>query len=161
MLLDRLGKEVLLFDGAMGSQLQQRGLKPGMIPEELNISDPEMIIDIHSAYLQAGADFVTTNTFGCNPIKMAASRYDYREMIKAAVACARSAIEKTGKKAYTVLDIGPIGQLMEPMGTLKFSEAYDVFRQMILCAKDEVDLILFETMSDLYESRGACGEGKQ
>ena len=59
MLLDRLGKEVLLFDGAMGSQLQQRGLKPGMIPEELNISDPEMIIDIHSAYLQAGADFVT------------------------------------------------------------------------------------------------------
>ena len=58
MLLDRLGKEVLLFDGAMGSQLQQRRLKPGMIPEELNISDPEMIIDIHSAYLQAGAGFL-------------------------------------------------------------------------------------------------------
>ena len=161
MLLDRLGKEVLLFDGAMGSQLQQRGLKPGMIPEELNISDPEMIIDIHSAYLQAGADFVTTNTFGCNPIKMAASRYDYREMIEAAVACARSAIEKTGKKAYTVLDIGPIGQLMEPMGTLKFSEAYDVFRQMILCAKDEVDLILFETMSDLYEVKAGVLAAKE
>ncbi len=161
MLLDRLGKEVLLFDGAMGSQLQQRGLKPGMIPEELNISDPEMIIDIHSAYLQAGADFVTTNTFGCNPIKMAASRYDYREMIEAAVACARSAIEKTGKKAYTVLDIGPIGKLMEPMGTLKFSEAYDVFRQMILCAKDEVDLILFETMSDLYEVKAGVLAAKE
>lgn len=153
MLLDRIGKDLLLFDGAMGTQLQDAGLKAGDIPEELNIERPELIQSIHERYLEAGADFITTNTFGCNELKMKESKYGYQEMLRAAVSNAQTARKNAGREqdAYIVLDIGPIGQLLEPMGTLTFDEAYDIILSQVETVKEDVDAVLFETMSDLYE----------
>ncbi len=151
MLRERLGKDLLIFDGAMGTQLQEAGLKAGDIPEVYNIEHPEIIVDIHSRYLQAGAHFITTNTFGCNPLKMKDSGYCYCDMIKAAVKNANEAKNKVNKEAYIVLDIGPIGQLLEPLGTLTFDEAYEIIASQVLLVKDEVDAVLLETMTDLYE----------
>lgn len=151
MLRDRLGKELLFFDGAMGTQLQEAGLKAGEIPEEYNIEHPEIIIDIHKRYLSAGADFITTNTFGCNPLKMQESQYCYCDLLKAAIQNAKKARDEVNKNAYVVLDIGPIGQLLEPLGTLTFDEAYEMIASEVLLAKDDVDAVLLETMTDLYE----------
>ncbi len=151
MLRKRLGKELLIFDGAMGTQLQLCGMQAGEIPEVYNIEHPEIIIDIHKRYLMAGADFITTNTFGCNPLKMKDSGYCYCDLLKAAVMNAKKAREEVNKEAYIVLDIGPIGQLLEPLGTLSFDEAYEIIASQILLVKDEVDAVLFETMTSLYE----------
>ena len=153
MLRDRIGKELLIFDGAMGTQLQKAGLGAGDIPEELNIEQPELLKKIHKSYLEAGADFVTTNTFGCNCLKMAEAKYEAEEMLQAAVKNAKEARREAGREqdAYIALDIGPIGQLLEPMGTLTFDEAYEIIKKQIMAVKDQVDVVLFETMSDLYE----------
>ena len=153
MLQKRLKNEVLIFDGAMGTQLQNAGLKAGDIPECLNITNPELIQQIHINYLEAGADFITTNTFGANPLKMKDAPYSYEEIITAAIDNARMARSKAKREndSYIVLDIGPIGQLLEPMGTLTFDEAYELIKKQVLIAKDKVDLVLFETMSDIYE----------
>lgn len=161
MLQDRLGKELLLFDGAMGTQLQESGLKAGEIPELLNVTDPELIISIHEKYLKAGADFITTNTFGANPLKMKNAPISYEKMIKAAVDNAKKARERVGKEAYIVLDIGPIGTLLEPMGTLSFDEAYDIIQRQILVAKDDVDAIYLETMTDIYEVKAGVLAAKE
>lgn len=151
MLRERLGKDLLIFDGAMGTQLQEAGLKAGDIPEVYNIEHPDIIVDIHSRYLQAGANFITTNTFGCNPLKMKDSGYCYCDMLKAAVNNAQEARNAVNKDVYIVLDIGPIGQLLEPLGTLTFDEAYEIIASQVLLVKDEVDAVLLETMTDLYE----------
>ena len=153
MLQNRLGKELLIFDGAMGTQLQNAGLSAGDIPEELNIDRPDLLRSIHKNYLKAGADFITTNTFGCNRLKMEEAKYEAKDMLLAAVENARVARTEAGREddSYIVLDIGPIGQLLEPMGTLTFDEAYDIILEQVETVKDQVDLVLFETMSDLYE----------
>lgn len=151
MLRERLGKDLLIFDGAMGTQLQLAGLKAGEIPEVYNIEHPDIIIDIHTRYLKAGADFITTNTFGCNPLKMADSGYCYCDLLKAGVQNAKIARDQVNPNAYIVLDIGPIGQLLEPLGTLTFDEAYEMIASQILMVKDDVDVVLLETMTDLYE----------
>ena len=161
MLQDRLGKDLLIFDGAMGTQLQEKGLKAGEIPEMLNITHPKWLQDIHEAYLRAGADFITTNTFGANRLKMKEAPASLKEIIESAVHNAKEARKKVGKEAYIALDIGPIGSLMEPMGTLTFDEAYDIVKEQVLLAKDEVDLILFETMSDLYEVKAGILAAKE
>ncbi|MBM6966475.1 homocysteine S-methyltransferase family protein [Massilimicrobiota timonensis] len=151
MLRERLKKELLIFDGAMGSMLQKYGMKAGEIPEVYNIEHPEMIIDIHKQYLKAGAHFITTNTFGCNPLKMQESGYCYCDLLKAAVKNAKKARDEVNPDAYIVLDIGPIGQLLEPLGTLRFDEAYEMIASQVLMVKDDVDAVLLETMTDLYE----------
>lgn len=151
MLRQRLGKEILLFDGGMGTELQAAGMKAGEIPETYNIDHPEIIIDIHSRYLRAGANFITMNTFGCNPLKMKESPYCYCDMLKAAVNNAKKARDLVNKDAYIVLDIGSIGQLLEPLGTLSFDEAYEIIASQVLLVKDDVDVVLLETMTDLYE----------
>lgn len=151
MLLSRLKKDLLIFDGAMGTQLQKNGMKAGEIPEVYNIEHPDIIVDIHSKYLEAGADFITTNTFGCNPIKMKDSGYCYCDLLKAAVNNAKEARDRVNKDAYIVLDIGPIGQLLEPLGYLTFDEAYEIIASQVMMVKDDVDAVLLETMTDLYE----------
>lgn len=151
MLQDRLNKEVLIFDGGFGSQLQELGMKAGEIPEYYNIDHPEMIIDIHKRYIEAGADFITTNTFGANPLKLEQHKYNYKEVILAAIDNAKKARELTHKNVYIAFDIGPIGKLMEPMGTLTFDQAYESVKDMIMLVKNEVDVVLFETMTDIYE----------
>ena len=163
MLFDRLGKELLFFDGAMGTQLQAAGLKTGGIPEELNIDEPELLVSIHEKYLNAGADFITLNTFGCNRLKMKNAKYSVEEMLKAAVRNAKQAQKNCHRESdsYIALDIGPIGSMLKPLGTLTFDEAYDIIRQQIVAVKDEVDLVLFETMTDIYEVKAAILAAKE
>lgn len=153
MLQERLKKEILVFDGAMGTQLQEAGLKAGEIPECLNITHPELIQSIHQKYLNAGADFITTNTFGANALKMKDVNYSLKEIIEAAIDNAKAAQKNTHRQnnSYIALDIGPIGQLLEPMGTLSFDQAYEIIKEQVLLAKDKVDLVLLETMTDIYE----------
>lgn len=159
-LIARLKNEILLFDGAMGTMLQSRGLKIGELPESLNINSPEIVIDIHKAYLACGVDVITANTFGANELKLEGSGFTVEEVIDAAVKNAKKAAG--GKDVYIALDIGPIGELLEPMGTLTFEEAYNIFkRQVVQGVKSGVDLILMETMTDLYEAKAAILAAKE
>jgi len=157
---ERLNKEILIFDGAMGTMVQSKGLKLGELPEVLNIKNPEMIRQIHQDYIDAGAMVLTTNTFGANELKLKNTPFEVEEIIHGAVENARNAIGRKG--IYIALDIGPIGELLEPMGTLKFEDAYDIFkRQVIQGVKDGVDLIIIETMTDLYEAKAAVLAAKE
>ena len=161
-LKNRLGKEIILFDGAMGTVLQQRGLKAGDVPEKLNIEKSEEIIDIHKSYLKSGAEILTTNTFGANALKMADIDYSVEEIISAAVENARQAVVESGKDAVVALDMGPLGELLEPMGSLSFDEAYNLYQQQVLeGVKSGVDLIHIETVADLYEARAAVLAAKE
>lgn len=139
---------ITYFDGGLGSMLN---LKAGELPEKLNISDPERVFRIHQAYANAGADIITTNTFGASPLK-----YDnYDELIKAGVRLAK----RTGKKV--ALDIGPTGKLLKPMGDLDFEDCVEIFAKMIRAGKDEADLVLIETMGDTYEIKAAILAAKE
>lgn len=152
-MIDRLGKDLLFFDGAMGTQLQQKGLKLGEAPEILNIKNPGIILEIHREYKAAGADFITSNTFGANRKKLQSSGFSPAEIIAAGMHLAK---EATGPAGFAVLDVGPIGELMAPMGTLSFDEAYAIFKeQMVIGAQHGADVILIETMTDLGELRAA------
>lgn len=153
-------KEFVILDGAMGTMLQKSGLETGDIPELLNITAPELIESIHAQYLAAGSDIVYANTFGANRYKLAGSGHTVDELIGAGIKNALNACSKSGKRAYTALDIGPIGQLLEPTGALTFEEAYDIFREQIIAGKD-ADLIVIETMTDLYETKAALLAAKE
>ena len=158
----KLGKEIIIFDGAMGTVLQQRGLKAGDIPERLNIENSDDIIDIHKSYLKAGAEILTTNTFGANALKMHDLDYSVEEVISAAVQNARQAIIESGIDAAVALDMGPIGELLEPMGSLEFDEAYNLYQQQVLVGVESgADLIHIETIADLYEARAAVLAAKE
>lgn len=144
------GDEFLLFDGAMGTQLQARGLAAGELPELLCLERPDEVGAVHAAYVAAGADVVTTNTFGANAAKLG-SAAGVEEVFAAAVACARAAGPR-----YVAADIGPTGQLLEPMGTLSFDDAYDLFARQVRAADSAgADLFIVETMSDLAEAKAA------
>lgn len=150
--------DLLLFDGGMGTMLQAYGLKGGELPERLNIKNPDMILKIHKEYIAAGADIITTNTFGANRYKLKDSGLSSDEVIKCAVKIAR---EAAGDK-LVAHDIGPIGQLMEPYGTLSFRDAYDVFKEQVAAGTAAgADLILIETMSDIYEAKAAILAAKE
>lgn len=140
----RLGKEVIIFDGGLGSEIEKRGLDG--IPEELNITRPLDIQAIHRSY--SCADCITTNSFGLNKIKYK-GKYGIRELAEKAVENARAA----GKKVF--FDIGPTGAMLKPLGTLGFEEAYEAFSEVVGYTKDIVDGYIVETFSDLYEIK-AC-----
>ena len=144
------GERHLLFDGGMGTMLQARGLQAGELPELLNLTHPEEIAAIHRVYVEAGSEVVTTNTFGANRLKLGdAATVD--EIFAAAVRCARA----SGAR-YVAGDIGPLGALLRPMGTLSFDEAYELFAEEArAAAKAGVDLFIIETMTDLLEIKAA------
>ncbi len=150
-----LKKDFIFLDGAMGTMLQKAGLEIGGIPELLNITDPKLIQNIHEQYISAGSDIVYANTFGANRYKL--KNESVEKVITAAVAIAKKACNN---KALTALDIGPVGQLLEPSGTLRFEEAYDIFKEQIIAGKD-ADIIVFETMTDLYELKAAVLAAKE
>lgn len=162
-MLQLLGKKTLFFDGAMGTMLQASGLKAGDIPEELNIDRPEVIVSVHEQYLNSGSDFISTNTFGANAHKMSRSKYKNTDMIKAAVANADKARSNVKRKddAYIALDIGPIGELLAPLGTLSFDDAYNLFKEQIECVKDDIDVVIFETFGDVYELKAGVLAAKE
>ena len=153
-------QRVTLLDGAMGTMLQAAGLPLGELPESWNITHPDAVTAVNRRYAEAGSDIIYTNTFGANRLKTAGSGCTPEELIRAGVACARQAAEVTG--ARVALDIGPIGQLLEPLGTLTFDEAYDIFREMCIAGEAAgADLVVFETMSDLYEAKAAVLAAKE
>lgn len=152
--------KIWIFDGAMGTMLQNDGLEIGGLPEILNIEASEKVVNIHKRYIEAGADFITTNTFGANEIKLKNSSYEVEDVIDAAIKNAKLASDT--KNVKIVLDIGPIGEMLEPLGTLAFERAYDIFKRQILQGvKSGADIILIETMSDLYEAKAAILAAKE
>ena len=159
-----LKDNILIFDGAMGTMLQKEGLPIGDNPEIFGIKNPHKLLKIHKKYLEAGSNVLTTNTFGCNELKVNKLGYTVEEVIDRAVSIAKQAIEESDKSKprFVALDIGPIGEMLEPMGTLSFDRAYEIFkRQAIQGEKSGADLIIIETMMDLYEAKAAVLAAKE
>ena len=143
-------KRFVFLDGGMGTQLQARGLQPGQKPELAALEMPEVLTAIHTDYANAGADILLANTFGANAKKLAGCPCTVEQVVSASIACARSAAAETG--ALVALDIGPLGELLVPAGTLAFEDAYNEFAQVIRAgAAAGADLVFLETMTDLYE----------
>lgn len=159
---ERLGKEILFFDGAMGTMLQERGLQTGEIPELWNMTHEEVILDVHKQYLEAGCDIVKANTFGINPFKMKDTGYTCEALTQKGIELVKRAIAETGKEAYTALDIGSLGKLLEPLGELPFEEAYAAFKPVCIAGEQAgADLVLIETMNDTYEIKAAVLAAKE
>lgn len=152
-----LGRRILFFDGGMGTMLQKYGMKAGELPELLNITDPQLVCRIHDEYLAAGADIITTNTFGANPLKSDEMGASVDMIIAAAVGNARKSVNKAGgKERFVAFDIGPTGKLMEPIGDLSFDRAYEEFARIAKTAETAgADLAIIETMSDTLEAKAA------
>jgi 5-methyltetrahydrofolate--homocysteine methyltransferase len=148
----------LLFDGAMGTILEKYGLKRGELPESYNILHPDIIEKIHREYFGAGCDVISTNTFGANSYKLKNTQYTVEDIVGSAVRIAR----KVAGDSLVALDIGPIGQLMEPIGILSFDNAYAIFAEQIkIGVREGADLILIETMTDIYEAKAAILAAKE
>lgn len=150
--MDKLFNEnFVLLDGALGTMLQSAGMPAGLLPEVYALEHPEIIQNIHRAYVDAGSRIVYTNTFSSNARKLSGSGHSVEEIVTAAVKTAKAAADG---KALVALDIGPIGEMMEPAGTLTFDDAYDLFREILTAGeKAGADLAAFETFSDLAELR--------
>lgn len=153
-------KRFVLLDGGMGTQLQTRGLQPGQKPELAALEMPDTLTAIHADYARAGADILLANTFGANAKKLAGCPCTVEQIVSASIACARSAAAETG--ALVALDIGPLGELLVPAGTLRFEDAYAEFAQVIRAgAAAGADLVFLETMTDLYELKAAILAAKE
>lgn len=156
-----LGRQMLFFDGATGTQLQARGLQPGELPESWNFTHSEIVEAVHRGYLEAGANIVKTNTFGANPIKLKGSGLDCQKTVAAAVKIAKRACGRLQNK-FVALDLGPTGKLLAPYGDLPFEDAVAAYGEMVRCgAAAGADLILIETMSDTYEIKAAILAAKE
>ena len=152
---------LVFLDGGMGTQLQERGLKPGETPELWNLSRPDDIRAVHSAYLAAGADIVYANTFGANAAKYHADA-PLADVVSAGVALAREAVQSAGGKRFVALDVGPTGRLLKPAGDFEFDAAYDAFAEEVrFGAKAGADLVVVETMGDAYELKAAVLAAKE
>ena len=153
-------KRFVLLDGGMGTQLQTRGLQPGQKPELAALEMPDTLTAIHADYARAGADILLANTFGANAKKLAGCPCTVEQVVSASIACARSAAAETD--ALVALDIGPLGELLVPAGTLSFEDAYAEFAQVIRAgAAAGADLVFLETMTDLYELKAAILAAKE
>ncbi len=164
MIRERIGKELLCFDGGMGTLLQERGLAPGELPEAWNMTHPEVIREIHRKYIEAGSDIILTNTFGANALKFHDEDCSLEEIIKTAVSHVKEAVRDAAadRPVYTALDVGPTGKLLSPMGDLEFETAYEAFREVMIWGEEAgADLIHIETMSDTYELKAAVLAAKE
>ena len=161
------------FDGGMGSLLQERGLAPGELPETWNLLHPEVLVEIHRAYLEAGANIMTTNTFGANRLKYPeGGQWALEELVRAAVenaAEARRQYEENCRRegrqcqpSFIALDLGPTGKLLKPYGDLEFEAAVALYQEVVKTgAEAGADLILIETMSDSLEVKAAVLAAKE
>ncbi len=146
-------QRLTILDGAMGTLLQKAGVETGKHPEVLNITHAEEVVKIHSAYVNAGSEIIYANTFGANVKKLQGSGYTPKDVITAGIACAKKA---AGAKAKVALDIGPLGEMMEPSGTLSFEAGYNAFCEVVKAGKKAgAELIVIETMTDLLETKAA------
>ncbi len=153
------GNKPILLDGGMGTMLQAKGLKPGEPPELAALTHPDWLLDIHRAYVQAGAQIISASTFGANREKLARTGRTVAEVVPPTVAIAKQA---AGDQALVALDLGPIGQLLEPTGTLHFEDAVHMFKEVVQAGVPAgADLIFVETMTDLQETRAAVLAAKE
>ena len=148
----------IYLDGGTGTVLQSMGLEAGTPPEMWNLENPDAVISLHKSYFEAGSNIVATNTFGVN-----CKKYDnYKELIAAAVSCAKKAKEGMGEDKFVALDIGPTGKLLKPLGDLEFEDAVEIFAANVReGVKNGVDLILVETMNDSLETKAAVIAAKE
>ena len=152
--------ELLILDGAMGTMLQKSGIDPGRWPDTLSITHPETVESIHRAYAESGADVLYTNTFGANRKKLSGSGFSVKDVVRASVECAKRA--RGDRNIRIALDVGPIGAMLEPNGTLAFDEAVDIFKEIVVSGEENgADLVVFETMTDLYEVKAALLAAKE
>ncbi len=159
MVLEELGKRILFFDGAMGTQLLAAGLAQGERPEMWNLTHEEAVRDIHLRYLRAGADLVTSNTFGINALRFAQDQVE--QLTARAVRIARDACRLTGRGAVA-LDMGPTGRMLEPYGDLGFERAVELYAQVARAGESAgADCVLIETMADAYELKAAVLGAKE
>ena len=150
----------ILLDGGMGTMLQAAGLKLGAKPEELNITDPALIESIHAQYAAAGSRIINANTFGASAHKLAGSAYTVEQVITAGIETCKRACAPYG--ALTALDVGPLGELLEPSGTLAFEDAVAEYARIVKAGEAAgADLIFFETYTDLYELKAALLAAKE
>lgn len=154
-----LSRDHVILDGGFGTELQKRGMKPGETSEIMNFKREDDVVAIHRSYIDAGANIINANTFGANRLKLAKTEYSTDDVVKKALSLARKAAE--GTDTLVALDIGPSGQLLEPAGTLPFEDAYDIFAEIVDAGKDLADLIIIETMTDLYEIKAALLAAKE
>ena len=157
---------LVYIDGGLGSSLIKMGLPSGMAPEKWNIKEPSNIVSLHKAYIEAGAQILTTNTFGANELKLEDDEYTLDELIKSAIDNAKKAIKECnkaqGEDVFVALSVGPCGKLLKPLGDLEFEDAVNAFSKTIsLGEKYGADLIIIETMSDTYEAKAALLAAKE
>ncbi|MCD8230301.1 MAG: homocysteine S-methyltransferase family protein [Clostridiales bacterium] len=154
--------KLILLDGATGTMLQNAGLALGARPEIFGMEHPEILEDIHRQYVKAGSDVIYSNTFGANAHKLQGTGYTVQEVVAANVAAARRVVDGDCGKVRVALDVGPIGELMEPLGTLSFDEAYEIYKELVIAGEAAgADLVVFETMTDLYEVKAAVLAAKE
>jgi 5-methyltetrahydrofolate--homocysteine methyltransferase len=150
----------LLLDGAMGTQLQAAGLELGERPEILCLTAPELVAKVHRSYIDAGSAVIYANTFQANAHKLSGTGHSVAEVVHAAIEVARSAVGED--ETLVALDVGPIGELLEPLGTLKFEDAYALYREVVTAGADAgADLVVFETFTDLYDLKAAVLAAKE
>lgn len=157
-ILDR--RRFVFLDGGMGTQLQKRGLKPGQKPELAALEMPEILTEIHAEYVAAGADLLLANTFGANARKLTGTGYTVAQVVETSLACAQCAAKNKG--VLVGLDIGPLGELLAPAGTLSFEDAYASFAEIVRAGVQAgADFVFLETMTDLYELKAAILAAKE
>ncbi len=150
-IIKELGRRFVFFDGSMGTMLQKSGMRAGELPDLMNITHPQKVEAVHRAYIEAGADIITTNTFGSNSYSLGSSGYSVSQAVTAGIEAARRAGAK-----FVAQDIGPLGQLMQPMGPLSFEEAYNCFKEQVEAGREAgADMFIIETFSDIYEAKAA------
>ncbi|MCK5236672.1 MAG: homocysteine S-methyltransferase family protein, partial [Deltaproteobacteria bacterium] len=149
--LKELSKRPLVFDGATGTMLQRLGLKAGGCPDELALTEPDMVRKVHQAYVDVGSDIITTNTFGGSRIKLKEYGLGSPEKVRELnIAAARIAKEVAGKDVFVAGCLGPTGKFLRPVGELEFDETLDVFTEQAAALKEGgADLFLIETVMDV------------
>ena len=165
-ILNKIQDGIVYSDGGLGSSLIKMGLPTGMSPETWNIIEPQKITELHKAYIEAGAQVLTTNTFGANELKIEDNEFTLVELVSAAVDNAKKAIDECGKikgeDVYIGLSIGPSGKLLKPLGELEFEDAVQAFSKTIkIGSQAGADLVIIETMSDTYEAKAALVAAKE
>lgn len=153
---------LLILDGAMGTMLQAAGMKAGEHPEVFGFDNPDIVKNIHLKYIEAGSNIIYANTFGANAHKLEGCKIDVDTAIKTAIQSAKEAVAESKRDVKVALDIGPIGELLEPLGVLRFEDAYDIYKEMVVAGeKYGADIIVYETFTDLYDVRAGVLAAKE
>ena len=154
--------KLFILDGAMGTMLQAAGMKAGEHPEVFGFDNPEIVKNIHLKYIESGSNVIYTNTFGANAHKLEGCKIDVDTAIATAIKSAKEAVAESKEQVKVALDIGPIGELLEPLGVLRFEDAYEIYKEMVLAGeKYGADVIIFETFTDLYDVRAGVLAAKE